>query len=179
MKGKRDNIILIGFMGVGKTTVGELLAQRMGYRFVDADRAIEEETELSIPQIFSIYGEAYFRQLEGQTIRRVLARSGIVLATGGGAVMDSANFSFLMENGWVIALDASEEVLWERLKSCKNRPMLYSDDPRQRMRALLEMRRPVYYKAHLVVRVDGKSPDEVADEIIALIEVNEKDDRNK
>lgn len=173
------NIVLIGFMGVGKTTVGKLLAQRLGYRFVDVDQVIENETGLSVSQIFSIYGEGYFRQLERQTIRRILDSSGMVIATGGGAVMDPANFSFLMENGWVIALDASEEVLWERLKSCKNRPMLYSDDPRQRMRALLEMRRPVYYKAHLVVRVDGKSPDEVADEIIALIEVNEKDDRNK
>ncbi len=171
---KCDNIILIGFMGVGKTTVGKLLAQRMGYRFVDVDQVIEKETGLSIPQIFSMYGEGHFRQLEGETIRRVLVHSGIVLATGGGAVMDPANFSFLMENGCVVALDASEETLWERLKSCKDRPMLYSDNPREKMRALLEMRRPVYYKAHFVVQVDGKSPHEVVDEIITMIEVKEE-----
>lgn len=168
---KCDNIILIGFMGVGKTTVGKLLAQRIGYRFVDADRVIEKETGLSIPQIFSRYGEGYFRQLEGQTIRRVLSHSGIVLATGGGAVMDPANFSFLMENGCVVALDAGEETLWERLKSCKDRPMLYSDNPRERMRALLEMRRPVYHRAHYVINVDDKLPHEVVDEITAIIKV--------
>ncbi|MBM7581276.1 shikimate kinase [Caldicoprobacter guelmensis] len=179
MRNKYNNIILIGFMGVGKTTVGKLLAQRLGYRFVDADQVIEEETGLSIPEIFSRYGEGYFRQLERQAIRRIFIHSGIVLATGGGAVMDPANFSFLMENGCVVALDASEETLWERLKSCKDRPMLYSENPREKMRALLEMRRPVYYKAHFVVRVDGKSPKEVADEIIAMLEVEGGDGDKK
>lgn len=173
------NIVLIGFMGVGKTTVGKLLAQRVGYRFVDVDQVIENETGLSISQIFSIYGEGYFRQLERQTIRRILDSSGMVIATGGGAVMDPANFSFLMKNGCVVALDASEDTLWERLKSCNDRPMLYSNNPRERVRALLEIRRPVYHKAHFVVRVDGKSPDEVVDEIIAMIEVKERDDHKE
>lgn len=179
MKSKCNNIILIGFMGVGKTTVGKLLAQRVGYRFVDVDQVIEKETGFSIPEIFSRYGEGYFRQLEKQAIRRLLTPSGIVLATGGGAVMDPSNFSFLMENGCVVALDAREETLWERLKSCKDRPMLYSDNPREKMRALLEMRRPVYYKAHFVVRVDGKSPKEVVDEIIAMIEMEGGDGDKK
>ncbi|SFP90836.1 shikimate kinase [Caldicoprobacter faecalis] len=176
---KCNNIILIGFMGTGKTTVGKLLAQRIGYRFVDTDQVIEQEVGLSIPEIFLKYGEQHFRQLEKQAIRRILTRSGMVLATGGGAVMDPANFSFLKEKGCVIALDASENTLWERLKAAKDRPMLFSDNPREKMKSLLEMRRPVYYKAHFVLPVDGKSPQEVVDDIIAIIKPEGGDDHTE
>jgi len=168
----KNNIILIGFMGTGKTTIGKMLARRIGYDFIDTDDLIVNMAGISIPEIFSQFGERYFRQLEQQAIKLAFNRSGIVLATGGGAVMDPANFSFLKENGYVIALDATEDTLWERLKASKDRPMLFSDNPREKIRSLLEMRCPVYHKAHFIVSVDKKTPEQLVDEIVSILRLN-------
>lgn len=105
-RARYENIILIGFMGVGKTTVGKLLSQRIGYRFIDTDELIVSTAGISIPDIFARYGEKYFRELEKRAIGHALRSSNVVLATGGGAVVDPANFLLLKERGCVIALDA-------------------------------------------------------------------------
>ena len=172
-KPNRDNIILIGFMGVGKTTVGKLLSQRIGYEFIDTDDLIVSTAGIPITDIFSRYGDSYFRILEKRAIAHALKRPGIVLATGGGAVTDPDNFFFLKERGCVIALDAEEDILWDRLKAATDRPMLFSGKPRERMKALLKARRPIYHKAHFIVSVDDKTPEEVADEIISIIRSDE------
>ena len=136
---------------------------------MDTDDLIVRMAGISIPEIFSRYGERHFRTLEKQAIICALEHSGIVLATGGGAVVDPDNFLFLKKRGCVIALDAGEDILWNRLKASTDRPMLFSDRPRERMRKLLEARRPIYHRAHFVVLVDDKTPEEVTDEIIAII----------
>ncbi len=169
-RARYENIILIGFMGVGKTTVGKLLSQRIGYRFIDTDELIVSTAGISIPDIFARYGEKYFRELEKRAIGHALRSSNVVLATGGGAVVDPANFLLLKERGCVIALDAGENTLWDRLEASTDRPMLFSDRPREKMRALLKARRPIYHKAHYIVSVDNKTPEEVVDEIISIIQ---------
>jgi shikimate kinase len=164
----KNNIILIGFMGTGKTTVGRLLAESIGCGFVDTDDLIKERAGLAIPEIFNRFGEEYFRRLEREIIHQVVTKDGMVIATGGGAVMDPKSFALMKQRGYVIALDASEQTLRQRLQSCRDRPMLMSEDPAKTIKQLLVLRRPLYYQAHYVVTVDGKTPSQIVDEIMQI-----------
>jgi len=163
----KDNIVLIGFMGCGKTTVGRILAEKMKFTFADSDQIIENKQGMTIPQIFEIYGEEYFRRLEEITIRSLLEKNNIVISTGGGAVLNQSLFDYMKLNARVVHLKASIDTLWDRLRNCTNRPMLYSDNPRKRMEELYIMRLPIYQKAHLNIETDGKEPVKIAMEIIS------------
>ena len=161
-------IILIGFMGTGKSAVGKILAKKAGFAFVDLDKLIEKEAGIKISAIFERYGEAYFRNLEKKAILSLNTMHKSVVSTGGGAVLDPQNMAAMKEAGLVIALDADIETLWRRLKSSQNRPLLKASDPKNRMEELYNARRTFYSQAHHTVNTSGKTIKDVALEILNL-----------
>nr|WP_123068196.1 bifunctional shikimate kinase/3-dehydroquinate synthase AroKB [Massilia aurea] len=149
---KNDNIFLVGLMGAGKTTIGRLLARKLNRRFVDSDHEIEARTGATIPWIFEIEGEACFRRREADVIRDLTGQQGLVLATGGGAVLDPRNRAFLAERGTVIYLRASIGSILQRTAHDKNRPLLQTADPRAKLEELWTQRDPLYREiADLVI----------------------------
>ena len=142
-------------MGAGKTTVGRIVARRLRRAFVDSDHEIEHRCGVRIPVIFDIEGEAGFRQREGQVLDELTARRGIVLATGGGAVLAEANRRCLAERGLVVYLHARPDALYARVRHDRNRPLLAIADPLARMRELYAQRDPLYREVADVVLETG------------------------
>jgi shikimate kinase len=159
--GERRNIILCGFMGTGKTSVGKRLAAMAHYDFLDLDAVIEEEAGTSIPQIFSSQGEPAFRKLESRMVERVAVKTGCVIATGGGTIVNPQNLEILKRCGVVITLAADIPTILSRVGSGEDRPML-AGDRQERIRALMEQRAPAYAKADIVVDTSALRIDEVA-----------------
>lgn len=152
------SIFLVGLMGAGKTSVGRLLARRLGKAFHDADHVLEARTGVRIPVIFEIEGEAGFRARECALIDEFTQIDDIVLATGGGAVISESNRAALKARGTVVYLRASVEDLWNRTCHDRNRPLLQTADPRARLQQLLEQRDPLYRDvAHLIVDTGSQS----------------------
>lgn len=149
-----DNIYLVGLMGAGKTTIGRQLAKRLGRPFFDSDHEIEARTGVRVPTIFEIEGEDGFRRREAQTIAELTAEKGIVLATGGGAVLSAENRRCLHESGWVVYLNVTPALLYERTRHDRNRPLLQVPDPLGRLAELYAIRDPLYREAAHIV-VDG------------------------
>ena len=168
LRGRRDNLIFIGFMGAGKTTVGQAFAGRTGRRFLDTDERIEEQAGKSIPRIFEEDGEEAFRQMETETVRAMGNELwGAVISVGGGLPMREENRRLLKEAGTVIYLRTRPETVCERLKGDDSRPMLKSPDPEKRARELLEARDRFYLEAaHVCVDTDGKTVEEIVEEIL-------------
>lgn len=147
-----SNLFLVGLMGAGKTTVGKLLAKHLGKRFVDADHEIEQRTGVKIAVIFELEGEEGFRVREEAAIDELTERDGIVLATGGGAILREANRHALRSRGTVIYLRANADDLWRRTRNDKSRPLLQTENPRARLQELLAQRDPLYREtAHLII----------------------------
>ncbi|MGP0585896.1 shikimate kinase [Paenibacillus timonensis] len=159
------NIVLIGMMGTGKSTVGLLLAAETGLALVDLDQRIVEKAGRTIPDIFAAEGEAYFRELESAILRSTLQERGIVLATGGGAVLREENRLVMREGGLVVALQATAEEILARVGEAPGRPLL-AGGAKERVIALLEERKDAYAFAHLTVDTSGKSAEQVSDEIL-------------
>jgi shikimate kinase len=153
---KRDNLYLVGLMGAGKTTVGRLLARHYGCTFHDSDHEIEARTGVKIPVIFEIEGEAGFRRREEAAIAELTALSGIVLATGGGAVLSAVNRENLKNSGMVIYLRGSPEHLYERTRHDRNRPLLQTDNPLEKLRELYRQRDPLYREIADIVVDTGR-----------------------
>ena len=146
------NIFLVGLMGAGKTTVGKALAKKLNKRFIDSDHEIEARTGATIPLIFEIEGEASFRRREAEVIRDLTAQDDIVLATGGGAILDPESRTYLNSRGTVIYLRASVHSLLQRTSHDKNRPLLQKGDPRKTLEELTRIRDPLYNEvAHFVI----------------------------
>jgi shikimate kinase len=137
-------LFLVGLMGAGKSTLGRQLARRLAKRFVDADHELERRLGVTIPTIFEIEGEAGFRDREEAVIHDLAQLTGIVLATGGGAVLREASRTRLKENGTVLYLYAEPATLWERVRNSRHRPMLQAPDPRERLFELFAQRDPLY-----------------------------------
>lgn len=158
------NLVLVGFMGCGKTTVARHLAQNCGLRYVDLDEMVVEQAGgRSIPELFKTEGEAGFRRRESAALRSLLGRQGLVVATGGGVVGSDDNLQLLRNLGFVVWLDASMEDMWRRVCANSNRPMLHVADPRGEAERLWRERLPRYRKAaHLRIETEGLSADEVA-----------------
>ena len=151
------NIYLVGLMGAGKTTIGRQLAKRLQRRFLDSDHEIEARTGVRIPVIFEIEGESGFRKRESQVLLELAAEPELVLATGGGAVLALENRQCLRDTGLVIYLHAPPEVLYERTRHDRNRPLLQVTEPLVRLRELYAARDPIYREiAHMVIEsVEG------------------------
>jgi shikimate kinase len=145
------SIFLVGLMGAGKTSVGKVLARRLGKTFYDCDHEIERTTGVKIPVIFDIEGEPGFRARESKVLAELVERPEIVLATGGGAVLSAGNRRLLADHGVVIYLRAAAADLWERTRHDKNRPLLRTADPLERLKALYEERDPLYRAAANIV----------------------------
>ncbi|WP_249116057.1 shikimate kinase [Azoarcus sp. L1K30] len=141
-------------MGAGKTTVGRELAKRRRMRFADCDHEIVARTGVTIPTIFEIEGEEGFRRRESQTLEELTHEPNLVLATGGGVVLDSGNRALLSQRGIVIYLNVPPQILWERTRHDRNRPLLRVENPRQRIEELHRVRDPLYREVADLV-VDG------------------------
>jgi shikimate kinase len=149
-----NNVYLVGLMGAGKTTIGRALANRLGLGFVDSDRVVEERTGVSIPTVFEIEGEEGFRKRESLVIAELSQMSGLVVATGGGAVLRPENRSNLKASGFVVYLNVPPHLLWERTRHDKNRPLLKVANPLLRLRELYHERDPFYREVADLV-IDG------------------------
>ncbi|MBR9872316.1 MAG: shikimate kinase AroK [Gammaproteobacteria bacterium] len=163
-------VVLVGPMGAGKSTIGRLLAKELGYRFLDSDRVIEERCGANIPWIFDVEGEGGFRQRETAMLDEMTAESGVVLATGGGAVMRPENHPLLRKNAVVVYLKTSIEQQVERTRKDRNRPLLQNDDPEGVLRKLFAIRDPLYTQlADIVMYTDRKSPRLVVRQLVNRI----------
>jgi shikimate kinase len=161
--------VLVGFMGAGKSSVGKILAQRLGAEFVDVDERIEETAGRSIGDIFVSSGEAAFREMEKEAILDAVSVPGRVLAAGGGAFVDEANRRALKEYGPVFFLDVSVESVLERLSGDRSRPLFPGGKEEGKLRELMERRRPSYREADFTVSTDNRSVTEIADDILMLL----------
>lgn len=153
-----ENIFLVGMMGAGKTSVGKMLARNLAKTFHDSDQVIESRTGVKIPVIFELEGEAGFRAREAAVIEELTGLTEVVLATGGGAVLDEKNRRVLHARGTVVYLRATVNDLWNRTRHDRNRPLLQTPDPLGRLRELYAQRDPLYREvAHLVVETGSQS----------------------
>ena len=163
------NIVLTGFMGTGKTTIGKELSKRLHMTLVDIDAAIEKEQKIKINDIFRIYGEPYFRDIETDMIKKLSREKNIIISTGGGAVLRDENMEALKENGIIFCLNASTETIMERTCRSEDRPLLKVENPKEKISELLSFRRPFYEKAGIMIETDRKTPLEIVEEIMEII----------
>lgn len=163
------NVVLTGFMGTGKSTVGKLLAKRLGYCFSDLDALIVGRAGISINEIFARYGEQRFRELETEAIRSLDGVSGQVVAAGGGAVIAPRNRELLRKAGLVVNLTASLEVILCRLKGDRERPLLRNNNTPEALAALMAGREDAYADADLRIDTAGKSVEDVVTEIATFV----------
>lgn len=164
----RNNIVFIGFMGSGKTSVGRLVAQRLGFQFVDTDAVVVERAGMQIPEIFARHGEPWFRDHETSALSSLGILSRAVISTGGGVVLRPENRKLLRELGFVVWLTASEEVIFERVSRNKKRPLLQTADPRRTVHELLEQRHDLYQgAAQFTVDSTDLGHEAAADAVIA------------
>jgi len=168
----RRSIVLVGLMGAGKSTVGRRLAARLGLRFRDADNEIEAAAGMSIPDIFATYGEAHFRDGERRVIERLLHGKPMVLATGGGAYMDSATREAIAQCGVSVWLRADLETLMRRVRKRSNRPLLQNPDPEGTMQRLIDARYPVYALADVCVESREGPHEKVVEAIISALDAH-------
>ena len=162
------NIILIGFMGCGKTSVGIKLSYRMRQPMLDTDKLIEKDEGRTISEIFETDGESYFRDLETECIKKLTKTvNNQIISVGGGLPIREENHALLKELGVVVYLRASAETVYERVKHDTTRPLLQGDDPQQKIRELMGKRAAVYEQAaDVIIDVDGKDFDTIMDEIV-------------
>ena len=166
------NVFFIGLMGAGKTTVGRAVAKRLDRPFYDSDHEVEARTGVKIPVIFEHEGEAGFRARESLVIDELSQQSGIVLATGGGAVLAPHNREWLNQRGLVIYLRAHPHDLWLRTRRDKNRPLLQTDDPRGKLESLYTARDPLYREcAHYTIETGRPSVNALVSMVLMQLEV--------
>lgn len=171
MKGK--NIVLTGFMGTGKTEVSRELARLTGYAQVDVDSEIERAAGMTITEIFKRFGEPRFREMETGEIKKVSQERSLIISTGGGAVMKDENMEALRTGGVIVCLSASPETILKRTSNDSTRPLLQVEDPLNKIRELLSLRQPYYERADIIIDTEGKTPLQVAEEIIENINLIE------
>lgn len=163
----KRNIVLVGFMGTGKTVTGRALARRTGLELVDMDSLIEERQEKTIPEIFAQDGEPAFRKMERELVQELSKRSGLIISTGGGIVLNPDNIADFEKTGLVVCLNASPEMIFQRLENDTSRPLL-SGDKKGQISALLEKRKPLYAAIAHGIPTDGLTDEQTADRILEL-----------
>lgn len=164
------NIILCGFMGCGKTTIGKLVAKKINMDFVDLDIYIEQKQDMTVSDIFAKYGEAYFRQLERQAAVELSQMNNKVIAAGGGTLIFKENVDVFKNSGVIILIDASLKAISERLKYDNTRPLLARPDKEKAMKELYEKRLPIYKSAADLIINGNNSPEYVCMDIINSIQ---------
>lgn len=162
----RKNIVLVGFMGTGKTSVGRALADRLDMKFIDMDDVIVEREDKSIPDIFAQDGEPYFRSVERKLVQELAVETGLVIGAGGGIVLDPANIDDFSRTGLVVCLSASPETILERVEHDTNRPLLAGGDKMAKIKGILEKRQARYDAIPCRLDTDGLSIEEVVDAIV-------------
>jgi 3-dehydroquinate synthase len=166
-----SNIALTGFMGTGKSAVGRVVAQRLGRKFVDMDNAIVLRAGKPIPRIFAEYGESAFRALESEVCAELSEQENLVIATGGGALVNADNRRTMTDSGTVVCLNASPDEILRRVGGDDSRPLLNVPDPRARIEELLEVRRAAYQAIPWQIDTTALSIDEVAEQVIGLADI--------
>jgi len=160
------NLALIGFMGVGKSTIGQMAAAQLDYEFIDTDACIEATVGMSISRIFSEQGEAHFRACESALVDELVQRRRAVFATGGGLAANPLHLNRLREHALIVCLWASPEAIWERVRHQTHRPLLQTEDPLGRIRQLLAEREPHYRQADILVHTEMRTAREVAHQVV-------------
>jgi len=159
------NVALIGFMGAGKTSVGRLVAENLGFEFLDTDELIQSRIGRTIADIFAKEGEPAFRALEKQVVQELSTRDRTVISTGGGLPTNAGNLTALKSFALVVCLWASPEKIWERVRNQSHRPLLHDTDPQKKIRELLAAREPFYKQADVLINTDLRSVREAAQQI--------------
>ncbi len=167
------NLVLTGFMGTGKSEVGRILSEKLLYTLIDSDSMIEKEQNMSITDIFRLHGEEAFRDIESDVISRLSKLENVVISTGGGAVLRESNLDTLREKGLIVCLTAEAETIFKRVENNQDRPLLQVDNPLQKIRELLLIREPYYKNADIIINTEGKSPEDIAFEILREVNQNE------
>jgi shikimate kinase len=160
------NLVLVGFMGTGKSVVGRLAAQHLHFTFLDTDELIENEVGKPIADIFAQRGEAAFRKYEQDVVNALSARRDTVIAAGGGLAADPSNLASLKTHALVVCLWSSPETIWARVRVQTHRPLLQTPDPLGKIRELLAQRAPVYRQADVQILTDFRSPKDVAQHVL-------------
>ncbi|MBI3993407.1 MAG: shikimate kinase [Candidatus Lambdaproteobacteria bacterium] len=163
------NVVLVGFMASGKSSVGKRVARRLGYSFLDTDHFIEAELGCTISEIFAIQGEPYFRMLETRLLQNLPRLENHVIATGGGIVTTPGNMELLKRIGVVVFLNAEREDIISRLERDTRRPMVQGGDLRERVTTLLDKRLPLYREADVIVNTAGCSVNQTASEVLRQV----------
>ncbi len=163
------NIVLVGFMGTGKSVVGKLLAKKLNMDFVESDEMIEIREKMPIKDIFEKKGELYFRLVEKEVVEEASQRKNVVISAGGGAIADEDNLKNLKNSGIIICLKASPETILRRTKDLKTRPLLNIPDPKKQIEELLQKREVYYSKADFSIDTDNLSIDEVVAKVITFV----------
>jgi shikimate kinase len=164
------NIVLTGFMCTGKTSVGKLLAEKLGYKFVDTDDLIEQRVGMKISDIFAVYGEPYFRDVETEVVKEVAKKDKFVISTGGGVVLRKVNIDELRKNGIIVNLTAKPETIYNRLKNQPGvRPLLNKPDPMNEIIKLLSQREEYYKNCDLRIETDNFTVEQIVQQILDYI----------
>ncbi len=167
IEGRRfKNIALVGFMGTGKSTVGQIVAGMLGFRFVDTDEMIENMAGRRISEIFTTDGEAAFREFERRAVERLKEMSNTVISTGGGVMTNPENLASLKEHSLVVCLWCSPETILRRVGHQTHRPLLRVENPEEKIRTLLAERAPAYRKADVLLSSEFRKPKEVATHVV-------------
>ena len=164
------NIVLVGFMGAGKTMTAIVLSDQLNRRLVSTDECIVEREGRSINDIFAHDGEGYFRDVESQVVEELSLQENLAVDCGGGVVLREENLNALKRNGMVVYLKTSPEMIYQRVKHEAHRPLLHVDDPLAKINEMLQVRAAFYEKADVEVCTDNKTAEEVAQEIVVLFE---------
>jgi len=156
-------------MGSGKTVAARELARILGIKVIDVDTEIEKSTNMTINEIFKKYGELRFREIESETIKQISEKKNVIISTGGGAVLKQENIDALRKYGIVVCLTAAPETILERTRRTADRPLLLVENPLEKIRDLLALRKPFYEKADIMIDTEYKTPLQIAEEIIERI----------
>jgi shikimate kinase len=165
-----SSVVLIGLMGTGKTTVGKMLARQLNKPFVDVDILIEEKLGMTISEVFDEYGEPYFRKIEKEMISEISKSDDVIVAAGGGAVLDDGNMASLKKMGHLIHLFARSEIILKRIGNQHHRPLLETADREERVARLLEQRGPYYDRADTMIDTSDLEVKDVVAKIIACLQ---------
>jgi shikimate kinase len=160
------NLALVGFMGAGKSSIGRIVAEQLGFELVDTDDLIETRTGKTIAQIFAQEGEAHFRELERSVVDQLCDARNLVISTGGGLPTQQANLDSLKTHALIVCLWTSAEKVWERVRHQSHRPLLQTPDPQAKIRELLAARAPFYRQADVLLNTDNRSQRQVCQQVI-------------